>query len=215
MIVVETANEGADETSGFHYETDDSLDESKAESLATSATGGTGEDKDAMECGKISLEQKTECMVVKSNGNACGAKVGDCTKKNHQQLQKAIPSRHGRDGVYDGIFRGENAKHPNGIASTWMSFKACDLSRATQRAEMELVGLSSQRQAAERLASPRGDPLVTFNDTLLATPVTSPRKQAPTPMPILIPAGESKGLTATTLNGPAVTVDLTQEPTRQ
>ena len=215
VVVVETVTEGTDDASGFHYESDDSLDESKGESLATSATGGTGEDKDAMECGKISLEQKTECMVIKSNGNTCGAKVGDCTKKNHQQLQKAIPSRRGRDGVYDGIFRGKNAKHPDGIASTWMSFKAFDLSRATQRSEMEAVGLSSQRQAAERLASPRGDSMVTFNDTLLATPVTSPRKQAPTSMPSLIPAGESEGLSAKTIDGPATTVDLTQEPTRQ
>jgi len=213
---VETVNEGTDEASGFHYETDDSLDESKGESLATNVTGGTGEDKDAMECGKISLEQKTECMVIKSNGNTCGAKVDDCTKKNHQQLQKAIPSRRGRDGVYEGIFRGKNAKHPDGIASTWMSFEAYDLSRDSQRAEMEAVGLSSQRQAAERLASPRGDSMVTFNDTdtLLATPVTSPRKQAPTSMPSLIPAGESERSTAKTIDGPATTVDLTQEPTR-
>jgi hypothetical protein len=132
-VVVETANEGTDDASGLHCETDDSLDESKVESLATSATGGSGEDRDAMECGKITLEQKTECMVVKSNGNTCGAKVDNCTKKNHQQLQKAVPSCRGRDGVYDGIFRGKNAEHPDGIASTCMSFKAHDLSRATQQ----------------------------------------------------------------------------------
>jgi hypothetical protein len=138
--------------------------------------------------------------------------VNDCTKKNHQQLQKAIPSRRGPDGIYDGIIRGKNAKHPDGIASTWMSFKACDLLRAIQRGEMESVGLSSQRQAVERLASPRGDPLVTFNNTLLATPVTSPRKQAPTPMPSLIPAGESAGFAVKTPVVSTATVDLTQEP---
>ena len=49
-------------------------------------------------------------MVIKSNGNTCGAKVDDCTKKNHQQLQKAVPSRRGRDGVYDGIFIREAAE---------------------------------------------------------------------------------------------------------
>jgi hypothetical protein len=74
-VVEETANEGTDDASGLHCETDDSLDESNLESLATSATGGTYEDRDAMECGKITLEQKTECMAVKSNGNACRAKV--------------------------------------------------------------------------------------------------------------------------------------------
>ena len=41
VVAVETVNEGTDDASGFHYETDDSIDESKGESLATSATGGT------------------------------------------------------------------------------------------------------------------------------------------------------------------------------
>jgi hypothetical protein len=53
---------------------------------------------------------------------------------------------------------------------------------------------------------------VTFNDTLLATPVTSPRKQAPTSMPILIPAGESAGFAAKTPVVLAATVDPAQEP---
>jgi hypothetical protein len=176
FVVTTVLSEASDDDkSETGFETDNSADAS----IATSASGGTG--GDTMEIGPTLLTAAVNCMVVKSNGNVCGARIEDCRTRNHQELQKN-PKRVGKSGVYNGVIsNGKKATHPDGLKNTWISVEDHKARQATQKAALEAAGRDSMRQAEERLNSPRGDTVVTFNEseTLLATPVNSPRKQAP------------------------------------
>jgi hypothetical protein len=75
-----------------------------------------------MEIGPMLLTKEENCMVIlKGNGNICGALKEVCKTRNHQELQKN-QARVGKGGVYnDVISSGKKANHPDGVKDTWIS----------------------------------------------------------------------------------------------